>query len=158
MESIFLQLKEKHGNTYSGPQLRLWVRMVVAKAHTDMDDPPRVPMVTGMVHKQPHKGSLTDAFACAATAIAKELSPTSANSGSTHDQVAFSPSKKIDLRLKTYRAATCMPVATAPRRWDPESRRVYFPEANSFRSPGLNNHLMCCRTVIRVYTTSGSGY
>ena len=52
MESIFLQLKEKHGNTYSGPQLRLWARTLVAKTHIDMDDPPRVPMITGTVHKK----------------------------------------------------------------------------------------------------------
>ena len=31
LESIFQQLKEKHGHNYSGPQLRLWSRMIVAK-------------------------------------------------------------------------------------------------------------------------------
>ena len=47
LEEIFLQLIEKHGSTYSGPQLRLWARMIVAKTHDGIDNPPNVPMITG---------------------------------------------------------------------------------------------------------------
>jgi hypothetical protein len=28
LEQVFLQIKEKHGSMYSGPQLRLWARMI----------------------------------------------------------------------------------------------------------------------------------
>ena len=32
LEHVFLQLqlKEKHGSVYSGPQLRLWTRIIIA--------------------------------------------------------------------------------------------------------------------------------
>ena len=52
LEEIFLQLKEKHGSTYSGPQLRLWARMIVAKTHDGIDNPPNVPMITGFAQSQ----------------------------------------------------------------------------------------------------------
>ena len=48
LESVFQQLKAKHENKYSGPQLRLWARMIVAKTHDDQDNPPKVPMLTGV--------------------------------------------------------------------------------------------------------------
>ena len=102
LETIFQQLKEKHGSKFSGPQLRLWARMIVAKTHDDMDEPPNVPMITGTVQKsQPQKESLTDAFVSAATAIAKAFSPSQASIVGTETQkVPFSPGKKLDLRMK----------------------------------------------------------
>ena len=84
LESIFQQLKEKHESKYSGTQLRLWARMIVAKTHDDMDEPPKVPMITGAVQKSQPKDSLTDVFVSAATAVAR----------------VFSPSQKVDLRMK----------------------------------------------------------
>ena len=60
-------------------------------------------MITGSVKRnsQP-KESLSDAFASAATAIAKVLSPIpSVNQAkSADDQATFSPGKKLDLRMK----------------------------------------------------------
>ena len=100
LESTFQQLKEKHGNNYSGPQLRLWARMIVAKTHSDMDEPPRVPMITGTVHKPQQKESLADAFASAATAIAKVFTPPSCSDAASRSQMHCSPSKKVDLRMK----------------------------------------------------------
>ena len=50
-ESIFLKLKEKHGSDNSGPQLKLWARMITAKTHDDFDNPPKVPMITGVEKK-----------------------------------------------------------------------------------------------------------
>ena len=98
LESVFKQLHEKHGNSYSGPQLRLWARMVVTKTHDDLNEPPKVPMFTGVVPKHSRKDTLSDAFASAATAIAKALSPSPL--GEIPKSTQFSPSKKIDLRMK----------------------------------------------------------
>ena len=73
--------------------------MTVAKTHDDMDEPPKVPMITGTVQKsQPQKESLTDAFVSAATAIAKAFSPSQASVET--QKVPFSPGKKLDLRMK----------------------------------------------------------
>ncbi len=74
LEDIFLKLKEKHSNDYSGPQLRLWARMLLAKTHDDFGKPPKVPMITGVVQKHPKKDSLTEAFTSAASAIASVIS------------------------------------------------------------------------------------
>ncbi len=75
LEDVFQSLKKKHEGEYSGPELQLWARMVVAKTHDDLDNPPKVPMITGSIQKQPRRESLTDAFTSAATAIAKVFSP-----------------------------------------------------------------------------------
>ena len=98
LESIFLKLKNKHGTEYSGPQLRLWARMITAKTHDDFDNPPRVPMITG-VDKCKRRESLSDVLADAAIAVTKVFSPKSVNENSG-PLSTFSPSKKIDLRLK----------------------------------------------------------
>ncbi len=105
MEDVFQSLKKKHEGEYSGPQLRLWARMVVAKTHDDLDNPPKVPMMTGSIQKQPHRESLTDAFTSAATAIAKAFSPPPIQSNHSDtmlrpDCVRCSPSKATDIRMK----------------------------------------------------------
>jgi len=48
LEDVFQKLKDKHGDKhYSRPQLRLWARMIVSKTHDDLNNPPKVPMITG---------------------------------------------------------------------------------------------------------------
>ena len=74
LEEIFLQLKDKHGSNYSGPQLRLWARMIIAKTHDSVEKPPNVPMITGLNSRQ-RTDSFSDAMSNAATAFAKALSP-----------------------------------------------------------------------------------
>ena len=61
------------------PQLRLWARMVQCGTHDDCDNPPQVPMITGMPPKHPCRAhdSLTTAFTGAAEAIAKAFTPSS---------------------------------------------------------------------------------
>ena len=49
LESVFQKLREIHGNNYSGPQLRLWARMVVTNTHDDLSEHPKVLMFTGVV-------------------------------------------------------------------------------------------------------------
>ena len=40
LEDVFQQLRKKHSSEYSGPQLRLWARMIVANTHDDFEHPP----------------------------------------------------------------------------------------------------------------------
>ena len=40
VDDIFKQLKEKHGEKYDTPRLRLWARLVCSKIHDDLDSPP----------------------------------------------------------------------------------------------------------------------
>ncbi len=97
LESVFQRLKAKHEVNYSGPQLRLWARMIVAKTHDDFDKPPNVPMITE-VQRTKQKESLSEALTSAAVAVAKVFSPASENKPIA--QGYSSPSKKIDLRMK----------------------------------------------------------
>ena len=55
ISTIFRELREKHGDTYETPQFRLWARMIQCGTHDDYDDPPRVPMITGILPKRPRK-------------------------------------------------------------------------------------------------------
>ena len=98
LEDIFLQLKEKHGSKYSGPQLRLWARMIVAKTHDDKDNPPNVPMITGFAQSQ-RSENFSDALSNAASAIAKALSPPLPSSSSALP-ARCSPSKTADIRMR----------------------------------------------------------
>jgi len=41
------QLREKHGEMYSGPQFRLWARMHLSGQHDGLDNPPHIPLFTG---------------------------------------------------------------------------------------------------------------
>ncbi len=54
VDEVFEELKQNHSQNYSTPQLRLWARMIGTGIH-DMDDPPRVPMITGCIPKRPKK-------------------------------------------------------------------------------------------------------
>ena len=41
IDIIFQQLREKHGDTYSAPQYRLWAHMIICRTHDDLDTPPK---------------------------------------------------------------------------------------------------------------------
>ena len=101
VDELFHDLKERHGNKYSGPQLRLWSRMISNGLHEDMDDPPRVPMITG-TPKQKKQESLSEALAGAASAFAKVFStPSSLQVSSANTStLGLSPCKAADLRMK----------------------------------------------------------
>ena len=55
LEDVFQQLKKRHGSDYSGPPMRLWVRMFVANTHDDLEHSPKVLPITGSVQRQPRK-------------------------------------------------------------------------------------------------------
>ncbi len=98
---MFQKLKDKLGKDYSGPQLRLWARMIVTKTHEDLNVPPKLPMNTSVTQRQPCKESLTDVFRSAASAVADVWSPRADRSvASTPPQrVTCSPSKTVDIFL-----------------------------------------------------------
>ena len=93
VDEIVKDLKERHPDDYSGPQLRLWARMISNGLHEDLDDPPRVPMITGAGPKRQKQESLTDALIGAANAFAKVFNPPS----STQDTNTKSVSSAIGL-------------------------------------------------------------
>ena len=105
LDGIYQDLQQKHGNLYSGPQLRLWARMIIAGTHDDLDEPPRVPMITGAVPpKKQRQETLTDAIAGAATALAKAFGgsaiQTPTTSAGNLNSVGISPGKAADIRMK----------------------------------------------------------
>lgn len=67
---IYKSLKEKHGSTYTNPQLRLWARMIEAGNHESTEDPPKIPAITGAIPKK-KKESLTEAISNAAVTFAQ---------------------------------------------------------------------------------------
>ena len=102
VETIFQNLHKKHNDEYSVPQLRLWARMVQCGTHDDYDNPPQVPMITGIPPKHPRRAhdSLTTAFTGAAEAIAKAFTPSSESSQFSSGSVGISPGKRTELRMK----------------------------------------------------------
>jgi len=102
LESIYSELQKKHGDSYSGPQLRLWARMIVSGTHDDLEEPPRVPMITGLVPKRQKQETLSDALAGAATAFVKAFhsTPTTSISNTPASSVGISPGKTADIRMK----------------------------------------------------------
>lgn len=75
VKRIALDLSDQHGNRYNEQQFRLWARMIVNGQHSDHDEPPNIPLLTGGgVKKTPKKDNLTEAITNAATAFASVLS------------------------------------------------------------------------------------
>lgn len=103
IDEIFQDLKNRHGDGYSGPQLRLWARMIHNGVYEDQVDPPQVPMITGKpgTSNRPKSESLTEALTGAATAFAKvfKTSP-SRPTNPTPPGVGISPCKAAELRMK----------------------------------------------------------
>ena len=101
VDDLFQDLKDRHGSEYSGPQLRLWARMVSNGVHEDLDNPPHVPMISGTALKRQKQESLAEALTGAATAFAKVFnSPSSAQPSGVTPTVGLSPCKAADLRMK----------------------------------------------------------
>ena len=98
VESTYNQLAKKHGNSvYSGPQLRLWARMIQDGSHDDYDDPPRVPQITGVVPKQVKKESLSEALTGVAVAVTKALTSQPAVGNNTdHSSIANVRMKNLE--------------------------------------------------------------
>ena len=110
VDGVFKDLKSKHNDKYSVPQLRLWSRMISTSLHDDMDKPPNIPAFGGS-NKKPRKESVADAILGAAATVIKALRTPDVNSsndskGSAEPEshtipiMGISPGKAVELRMK----------------------------------------------------------
>ena len=74
VDEHYKTLTDKHGDTYSVPQRRLWARTLHCGTHDSYDTPPPLPMF-GPPPKRPKKDSLAESITNAAIAITKAFSP-----------------------------------------------------------------------------------
>ena len=108
VDDVFTQLKEKHGQKYELPKLRLWARTICGNLHDDMDTPPDLPVFHKQVAKKARQESLTEALSGAAVTFAKCFKGD--NNMPAQDPLTavpsrspgFSPGKTIELRMKNY--------------------------------------------------------
>ena len=95
-------ITEKHGDTYTLPQRRLWARTLHCGTYDSYDTPPPLPMF-GPPPKRSKKDSLSDIIANAALAITKAINPSVSvvQQSSEQPKIGISPGKSVvDLRMK----------------------------------------------------------
>ncbi len=105
-DKTFTELRDKHGNKYDSPRLRLWARMISTGLHSDFDNPPEIPAFQGSTPKRARRESLSDVISGAAVAFADTLkgrkekdtdqSPASVLAS------GISPGRSVELRMKNY--------------------------------------------------------
>lgn len=104
VEDVYQQLRKRHEEQYTSPQLKLWARMLHCGTYDDYDDPPRVPMITGTLPKRTKKDSFAEALTGAAEAVVKVLSPRPVSvlseSNSVSGYSGISPGKSTELRTQ----------------------------------------------------------
>ena len=114
VDDIYRKLLEKHASNWDTPRLRLWARCICSNQHESYDNPPKLPAFNDPQPKK-RKESFTDAITEAAVAFASVVSgaknhpsssnePSSSNyqSGSLAANVAVSPGKVVELRMRNY--------------------------------------------------------
>lgn len=111
--NIFEDLHKNHIDM-EAPKLQLWVRMISNGIHESTDDPPDVPMISGMPPKQPKRESEHDAVLDAAKAVAEVLTESRKKSdpspkASTRTlNAGASPFRLADVRMKHYEQLHCL--------------------------------------------------
>jgi hypothetical protein len=70
VDSTVAELKEKQGDKYSLPQLRLWAHSIISGNHDSTDEPPNLPVITGVGLKKQKQQTLSEALVEAATTFA----------------------------------------------------------------------------------------
>ena len=101
VDSVFEELKEKHGAMFDTPRL---ARMIANDIHDDLERPPRIPAF-GFTPKKPRQESVSSG---AAIAFAKALgaTPQGNDEGNRNTllsrQTGLSPGRAIELRMKNY--------------------------------------------------------
>ena len=78
VEDTYAELKERHGDKYDIPKLRLWARMVTSGLHDSTDEPPAVPIFSNVTPKR-RRSVISDAITDAAGAIMKSINSSSTN-------------------------------------------------------------------------------
>ena len=78
VDKVFHELRSKHADDYTGPQYRIWSRMIVNKIHESLEEPPNIPIITGGVPRGKRKttsssDAISEALIGAATAVTKYL-------------------------------------------------------------------------------------
>ena len=105
VDSVFEELKQKHGAKYDVPRLRLWARMVASNLHDDLATPPSIPAFMCTTRK-PHSPALSTVLSGAAKEFAEALGEHdrdgSGSGSSSSPSVGVSPGKAVDLRMKNY--------------------------------------------------------
>ena len=128
IEDLVTELKDMHKehHDYTDPQYRLWARMIQNGMHDSKDEPPQIPMITGITpnrskRKTPlekESQSMQDTIVSTATAVVKALNPgsghitqtpaiqqivqpsTSVSATQPPMQLGLSPGKAADVRGK----------------------------------------------------------
>ncbi len=108
VDSVYSDLKEKHGNKYENPKLRLWARMIAGGLHDSTDEPPAVPAFHGgepKRRKESFAGALTGAVEAIVRYVDKkspEGPPTEPASQTSHSVtlMGVSPGKAANLRMR----------------------------------------------------------
>ena len=109
-DEYYEELSKIHGDNYSSVQLRLWARMLANGLHNDKNEPPAVPMITGVTPKRPKKESLQDTIVCVAKTFAdafidkkvQKSSPELSLKENISVAHGVSPGRAADVRMKNY--------------------------------------------------------
>ena len=114
VDEHYKTLTDKHGDTYSVPQRRLWARTLHCGTHDSFETPPPLPMF-GPPPKRPKKDrdSLAESITNAAVAITKAFSPPTSTAQQPEQSqqaplnlnppsVVMSPGKSVELRMKNF--------------------------------------------------------
>ena len=108
VDDIFKQLKDKRGDKYDTPRLRLWARTICSKIHDDLDNPPDIPAFRGTGPKKAKRNeSLTDALTGAVTVLTNAFQSNQSKSpqreqNSSVQPVGVSPGRAVELRMKNF--------------------------------------------------------
>jgi hypothetical protein len=63
IEKAYEELRLKHKDSFKSTQLKLWARMIINDLHESYDDPPNVPLITGMTKQKRRDATTTPARA-----------------------------------------------------------------------------------------------
>ena len=103
VEDYYQELKEKHGSSFSVPQLWLWAKMFYCGTHYSLESPPPLPVIVGNQPKKTRKDALTEVMVDAASAFTKAMkspSPVSPKSSPNRPRMGISPGKAVELKSK----------------------------------------------------------
>ena len=147
------ELRSRHGTKYALPQLRLWARMIAAKNHESLDDPPEIPALVGIVPKRKRSREPVAVVAEAITSLAGALrgtpptdaaqvgtTPTSTgttpdtptSTGTTPTSVGTTPTSAGTTPTSSNTPESRPAIAYSPRKVS-ELRRSYLQELRELR-------------------------
>ena len=99
VEEYERQLKEKHGNDYTGFQYKLWAEMVAVGSHNDLDEPPTASMFNKTRSKPVHgENSINNTVISGMMSVMNSLCQSVTSQQVQKSPVVISPVKKAELR------------------------------------------------------------